>query len=920
MAAARWIRPVLVTGCQRLRPQFAGSRSRGELQSLTDARRELVRPAFVAALDSAIHDFLFALQEESDSGGALRVRVRGKDVAPASALTANRRTSPSACERAVSRDLAGTFWGAACPSSEMARSSWCFVRCLALALLAVVAPGVALADELRGTRGQELVEVAHVVDATLDEGVATYRVRRSFANRGTQTEEARLEIALPYGAVATGLRIQSGARWFEGALMHRDKAEELYRELTGLGPSEPKDPALLYWRWSNALALRVFPIFAGKTSTIEYTLTVPTEYEDGVYSMSYPRRSEAKNLATPLFRVRTRGVREVFVDGEVTPLRDLRLGEVRLHPLLEELGIENPRVLVRSLSVPTAESMGQVKLTVDIAHTWQGDIQLDLVDPAGELLPVREHDLSLNDNDLKREFVIDYQGPLQGTWHLLVTDHHPLDGGTLRSWSLAPVRPGNTTSSAQLAVKSTKPAAIPQPYDGSGSCATIGVRPGTPDGSHVRLGRVALVPGRHFARVEVDVARRLSALPERQSTVFVLDLSHTMGPTGIEAQLRLVRAYLSHVPDAEFALVGVRRFAEALTGFLPASQIEATLSRLENAGELRPGNGSFLDRGAALAVDLLRGRKTAPPSSAVLLMTDNRLRKSFSESLARGVIETLPSNTVVHVAEVRGEGGLILERDDTHRLFPWARARGGVMVRASGVVVAKSTELAREALYLVRPNRIDHPVFTQFGSPGPEQLAGALREGESIRWMALLDEAPRTTELRGQLWSRPWALAARQSEPFHRATAGFVFSLDHYTDLSEPEQFVIASYARAVSPVTSYLAIEPGVRPSTDGFEEGVSGLGFGAGHGRLGGSGFARAVPIDWSKIQQGARDACSHHGATSPPAPTRARVEVQDRETADVTLLSTETPFAACVVEWLWAHQLPAGVRGDVTKTIDF
>src|SRR5690554_6768369 len=57
-----------------------------------------------AALDSAIHDFLFALQEESDSGGALRVRVRGKDVAPASALTANRRTSPSACERAVSRD------------------------------------------------------------------------------------------------------------------------------------------------------------------------------------------------------------------------------------------------------------------------------------------------------------------------------------------------------------------------------------------------------------------------------------------------------------------------------------------------------------------------------------------------------------------------------------------------------------------------------------------------------------------------------------------------------------------------------------------------------------------------------------------------------------------------------------------------
>src|SRR5690606_33322578 len=246
------------------------------------------------------------------------------------------------------------------------------------ALLANFFASPTWADELRGTRGQDLVEVSHIVDATVQDGVATYRVKRTFLNKGKQTEEARLDIDLPYGAVATGLRIKSGARWFDGELMHRDKAEELYRELTGLGPSEPKDPALLYWRWPNALALRVFPIFSGKTSTIEYTLTVPTEYEDGIYSMSYPRKPEAENLATPLFRVRARGVREVFVDGEATPLRDLRLGEVELHPLLAELGIENPRVLVRSLSVPAAESAGQVKLTVDIAHTWQGDLQLDV--------------------------------------------------------------------------------------------------------------------------------------------------------------------------------------------------------------------------------------------------------------------------------------------------------------------------------------------------------------------------------------------------------------------------------------------------------------------------------------------------------------------------------------------------------------
>jgi hypothetical protein len=52
-----------------------------ELKALTTTQRTLVRRAFVEAMDSAIHDFLFALQEESDNGGAIRIRVRGKDVA-----------------------------------------------------------------------------------------------------------------------------------------------------------------------------------------------------------------------------------------------------------------------------------------------------------------------------------------------------------------------------------------------------------------------------------------------------------------------------------------------------------------------------------------------------------------------------------------------------------------------------------------------------------------------------------------------------------------------------------------------------------------------------------------------------------------------------------------------------------------------
>lgn len=48
----------------------------------------------------------------------------------------------------------------------------------------------------------------------------------------------------------------------------------------------------------------------------------------------------------------------------------------------------------------------------------------------------------------------------------------------------------------------------------------------------------------------------------------------------------------------------------------------------------------------------------------------------------------------------------------------------------------------------------------------------------------------------------------------------------------------LAMMGRVVSPVTSYLAIEPGVRPSTEGLDLiGTFGQGFGSGRGSLAGS-----------------------------------------------------------------------------------
>ena len=58
-----------------------------------------------------------------------------------------------------------------------------------------------------------------------------------------------------------------------------------------MGAFDPKDPALLSWRWTDKLMLQVFPVMPKQVSTVEYTLTVPTRYANGRYFVSYPRVS-----------------------------------------------------------------------------------------------------------------------------------------------------------------------------------------------------------------------------------------------------------------------------------------------------------------------------------------------------------------------------------------------------------------------------------------------------------------------------------------------------------------------------------------------------------------------------------------------------------------------------------------------------
>jgi hypothetical protein len=94
---------------------------------------------------------------------------------------------------------------------------------------AIVAVGLALeagvprahGDALYAALDGKLREVSHTVAIRIDGGVARYVVRRELHNDGARADEARLVIELPYGAAASGLRIQAKDRWFDGDLVER---------------------------------------------------------------------------------------------------------------------------------------------------------------------------------------------------------------------------------------------------------------------------------------------------------------------------------------------------------------------------------------------------------------------------------------------------------------------------------------------------------------------------------------------------------------------------------------------------------------------------------------------------------------------------------------------------------------------------
>lgn len=431
-------------------------------------------------------------------------------------------------------------------------------------------------------------------------------------------------------------------------------------------------------------------------------------------------------------------------------------------------------------------------------------------------------------------------------------------------------------------------------------------------------GAVAMVPvsdDRALFHYEVEASRALSRVPEHADVVVLIDRSRSISEDDRRAEVALARAYLGHFDepglDARAAIVAFDRTAEdMLGGLVPVREANAWLER----AELGAKNGSHVDLAFDRATALFAASK-GKRARRIVLLGDRRSRSALSE--ARLAAFARRSGAVVHVVTASlGENAL--EREDGATWSNVARDTGGVAWSAS-VSVDDGDPSARGRVFeeLARPMRLHHlevvaPGVSADDLDAPDELV----EGEAATATLFADRTVPHVLLTGELWAEPVRKVFTASADESKRQAALVLGSELLDSLSEPEIMVLAQRGRAVSPVTSYLAIEPGVRPSTEGLLEG-EGIGSAFGVGNLGlvgtGSGGGGAsVVVDLQKLMTDHVRAAAKQCAA--PHVTAALETTLD-EVVDVVEVEVHGDAVAtdCMREAIWAFELPPSFRAE-------
>ena len=414
--------------------------------------------------------------------------------------------------------------------------------------------------------------------------------------------------------------------------------------------------------------------------------------------------------------------------------------------------------------------------------------------------------------------------------------------------------------------------------------------------------------GNAVSRWHLDVAARISEVPLGAHVVIAIDASRSMGQDSSQAATAAARAYLAHFGSASVEVIDFDRRAHRRYGRFVSPDVAARDLRTR---QVALGNGSNVDAALDLA-DQLLANETGP--TRIVLMTDARHRSSLGVGDLEASLHR--SHAILHLATI-ASGSPGVTRNDEHEWAPVPRKTGGLFWDAFASLDQDDAEPMTAAYEeWARPLRIDRVGYTAQGGVDLE-VPYVLDEGDSLERLVIGNPVA-WVELTGELWSQPYRKVLKPDADESRRWSALVFGQDEYSALTEPEMMALAMHGGAVSPVTSYLAIEPGVRPSTEGLVElGRSGIGAGGGGrgegiglgsiGTLGHGGRSTWDPEE--ELRQLLAPAWKHCGG----APDTAQVVLETTldevvDVPEVTLDTQDATLRSCLLEATWNLALSA------------
>lgn len=413
---------------------------------------------------------------------------------------------------------------------------------------------------------------------------------------------------------------------------------------------------------------------------------------------------------------------------------------------------------------------------------------------------------------------------------------------------------------------------------------------------------VTFAKGRALLHESIEVKKPLSERPKGAYVIVVLDGSRSIDDDQHDAHLAAARAYLGHLPDAKAQVLVFDRTTRALeTGFVPAAQAIADLK----APKWTPKNGSDLDVALAEAAKRI-GDAPAGAPRRILVLTDLATRSTLLPERIKGLDAT---QAIVHLATVES-GPSALARDDQS---PWSvvpRGTGGVLWRAHA---SPDGTAAADPVFeeWARPLRIDRLAISGIALDPSEDLPFSIAEGAGFEELRFASFGTPALEVRGELWSTPVATLLSSTTDGEKRWAALAIGSPLLPALKDDEITALAFKGGAVSPMTSYLAIEPGVRPSTEGLDwnsvgTGAMGFGDGIGMGAIGGLGHGSKDP-DWLGHL---RYELARVAATCGGGEVFVRLETTWSEivAVDVVPKIANDTYKACVREGAFGLELPS------------